>query len=451
MKCLISLWTFGIILLFNNQYVKCSEIADGFVIDAQSVDISTEKATILDIDQKINELVKYDGAQMWRIGYLQQTDKNAVAELQNQFQVSMWNLNRNLSSVDIFVKKSMVADASAYLREVQVPFDIVIDDIQHAIEHENPPKDQLHLWQNRNGHLMTWTSYHRLSDIHGYLEYLAKTYPDLCSVQEIGKSNLGKSLKVLRISNGNPSNKAIWIDGGIHAREWISPAATTFIIDTFSENWSEQPKDIQDIDWYFLPVMNPDGYEYTHTNDRLWRKNRRKHLFCMGVDLNRNYGYKWGGQGASRQPCSETFAGSSAFSEPETKAVKDFIGASSANWKGSISFHSYGQYILYPWGYDRVVPPDHEDLKRVGNAAAAAMKKIGGASYEVGPAGATLYPASGGSDDWAKGDIKIKYSYTVELRDSGKHGFILPADQIIISGEEAMEFVKVLAKAVSQT
>lgn len=64
---------------------------------------------------------------------------------------------------------------------------------------------------------MTWSSYHRLSDIHGYLEYLAKTYPDLCSVQEIGKSVLGKSLKVLRISNGNPSNKAVWIDGGIHA------------------------------------------------------------------------------------------------------------------------------------------------------------------------------------------------------------------------------------------
>ena len=64
---------------------------------------------------------------------------------------------------------------------------------------------------------MTWTSYHRLSDIHGYLEYLAKTYPDLCSVQEIGTSHLGNSLKVLRISNGNPSNKAIWIDGGIHA------------------------------------------------------------------------------------------------------------------------------------------------------------------------------------------------------------------------------------------
>ena len=102
----------------------------------------------------------------------------------------------------------------------------------------------------------------------------------------------------------------------IQSREWISPAVATFIIDTFAENWSEQSEDIQNIDWYFLPVMNPDGYEYTHTNDRLWRKNRRRNYLCMGVDLNRNYGYHWGGQGASRQPCAETFAGSGAFSEP---------------------------------------------------------------------------------------------------------------------------------------
>lgn len=52
------------------------------------------------------------------------------------------------------------------------------------------------------------------------------------------------------------------------------------------------------IDWYFLPVMNPDGYAYTHNGDRLWRKNKRRHTnrFCTGVDLNRNYGHKWGGK-----------------------------------------------------------------------------------------------------------------------------------------------------------
>lgn len=170
----------------------------------------------------------------------------------------------------------------------------------------------------------------------------------------------------------------------------------------------------------------------------------------MGVDLNRNYGYKWGGQGASRQPCAETFAGAGPFSEPETKAVENFLTTSAADFKASLSFHSYGQYILYPWGYDRKVPPDHEDLDRVGKEAAAAIKRVHGNEYTVGPAGSSLYPAAGGSDDWAKGTMKFKYSYTVELRDTGRHGFVLPADQIINTGLEMMAFMRVIASAVAK-
>lgn len=127
-----------------------------------------------------------------------------------------------------------------------------------------------------------------------------------------------------------------------------------------------------------MPVANPDGYEYTHQVDRLWRKNRGGvgKGRCAGVDLNRNFGYKWGGQGASRQPCSEIFAGVSAFSEPETRAQKEFMESSAAKFGAFLTFHSYGQYILYPWGYDRVVPPDYKDLNRVGNDAALVSYKI---------------------------------------------------------------------------
>lgn len=236
----------------------------------------------------------------------------------------------------------------------------------------------------------------------------------------------------------------------LSSREWISPAVVTFIIDTFTENWREQSRDVQHIDWFFLPVMNPDGYEYTRTHDRLWRKNRRRNSFCIGVDLNRNYGYQWGGQGASRMPCSDTFAGLEAFSEHETKAVQNFLIKSSANFKASLSFHSYGQHIMYPWGYDRKVTSDHADLDRVGKQGAVAIKKVSGKEYKVGPAAITLYPASGTSDDWAKGTLKLKYSYTVELRDTGKHGFMLPASEIINTGREMMAFVNVIASAVSK-
>lgn len=82
---------------------------------------------------------------------------------------------------------------------------------------------------------------------------------------------------------------------------------------------------VKNVDWYILPVVNPDGYEYSHRVDRLWRKNRHINGLCTGTDLNRNFGYKWGGVGASHQPCRETFAGSRPFSEPESAAVSNFV------------------------------------------------------------------------------------------------------------------------------
>lgn len=76
-------------------------------------------------------------------------------------------------------------------------------------------------------------------------------------------------------------------------------------------------------------------YEYTFTKDRLWRKNRKRSVgsLCTGVDLNRNFGYRWGGLGTSKDPCREIYAGSGPFSEPETNAIRYFFEASSANFK----------------------------------------------------------------------------------------------------------------------
>lgn len=76
-----------------------------------------------------------------------------------------------------------------------------------------------------------------------------------------------------------------------------------------------------------------------------------------------------------------------------------------------------------------------------------AMRQAGGASYTVGSAATTLYPAAGGSDDWAKGVPKIKYAYTVELRDTGRYGFILPASHITVTAKEALAAYRAVAAA----
>ena len=112
---------------------------------------------------------------------------------------------------------------------------------------------------------------------------------------------------------------------GIHAREWISPAAVTYVINELVEHREQQPQSLRSVDWYILPVVNPDGYEHSHSSNRFWRKNRRGNSKCVGVDLNRNFGYKWGGLGAGTQKCDQTYAGPSKFSEPETSAISKFV------------------------------------------------------------------------------------------------------------------------------
>lgn len=143
-----------LVLLVLSVICVASEESDAEVIEAVPAEINTEPAVVFDKDRAGIESVKYDGAQLWRVAYSDQEYKNAVAELQKQFQVSMWNIhmtNVSNSYVDMFVKRAMVSDAKNFLEMVRVPYEVVVADIQDAINNENPPLDEIELWQNRNG------------------------------------------------------------------------------------------------------------------------------------------------------------------------------------------------------------------------------------------------------------------------------------------------------------
>lgn len=161
------------------------------------------------------------------------------------------------------------------------------------------------------------------------------------------------------------------MDGGIHAREWISPAALTYMANDLVKNWDKQPEHIQNLNWYILAVHNPDGYEFSHKRgNRFWRKNcnTRRSSRHVGVDLNRNYGYRWGeGEGGgdcAHSTNSEYYCGPHAFSETETEAVRQFFDQTKEHFCGFLTFHSYGQYILLPHG-TTMSQSDSEDLSRV--------------------------------------------------------------------------------------
>lgn len=146
------------------------------------------------------------------------------------------------------------------------------------------------------------------------------------------------------------------MDGGIHAREWISPAAVTYILNDLVLNWANQSEYLRAIDWYILPVLNPDGYAYSYDVDRDWRKNRAptSNSSCVGVDLNRNYDFQWDEDQTSPNPCSIIYGGERPFTEPETLAHKQFFENSGVEFSVFLTFHSYGQYIFYPWAYTYV-------------------------------------------------------------------------------------------------
>lgn len=151
-------WTVKCLVLAICLTFSCasSDVTDAEVIHAVPAEVNTEPAVLFDKDRAGNEPIKYDGAQLWRIAYSDQEHKNAVTELQKQFKVSMWNLqmsNKTEPYVDMFVKSAMVKDARSFLETSRVPFDVVINDIQDAINTENPPLDEVEHWQNRNGEL----------------------------------------------------------------------------------------------------------------------------------------------------------------------------------------------------------------------------------------------------------------------------------------------------------
>jgi len=405
---------------------------------------------------------RYDNYQLVRVN--PETDEHLdVLQFldKGQGMVEMWSsipYNASLvDAVDMVVSPRHEKHVKDYLSCSGMTPTVVENNLQRAIEKENEidPEDQegdLVITRVPLTNLcaytgMSWNKYHRYTVIDNFVKCLAAEYPDKAQRFQIGTSYEGRKMNLLRISNNLRSVKrAVWIDGGIHAREWASPSAVTYLMNELLQNSNQYSDILNKYDIYILPLANPDGYEYSHAKDRLWRKTRSKHRGrgCVGVDPNRNWGYHWAGKGASGDPCDETFYGPHAFSEPETDAIQKFIMARQGNWDLYLTFHSYGQYILYPWGYARRDTLDKKDLHNLGVKGAQAVRSLSGRKYSVGSAAKMLYPAAGGSDDWAKGSAGIKYSYTIELPDTGRYGFILPASKAKGVGQEAVALAKAM-------
>lgn len=262
-------------------------------------------------------------------------------------------------------------------------------------------------------------AYHTYAQTVAELKRLAGEASDIASLFSIGKTLQGREIWALRLcpdAKGDAPSKlpgALFV-GEHHAREHLSNEVPLALAGRLIENRSdpEVAHLLATRDITIIPMLNGDGAEYDIDGDKyhMHRKNMRDNGDgTFGVDLNRNYGWGWGGGGASTDPSDETYRGPKAFSEPETQAVKAFVDAHS-NLKVLLSYHTFSELVLYPWGHTDSPIEDGQALKAY-QTMAEEMGRMTGYTPEQSSA---LYIASGDLTDWSWGEHKI-YSFTFEM------------------------------------
>jgi carboxypeptidase T len=259
-------------------------------------------------------------------------------------------------------------------------------------------------------------------------------------VYDIGTTIEGRDIWAVKISDNVDSEEnepEIFFCGDHHAREWISVEVPLMLAEYLTNQYLTNPnvKSIVDNgEIWICPVVNPDGYSYTWNTYRLWRKNRRHNADnSYGVDLNRNYSYMWGGTGSSGTPSNDIYRGTAPFSEPETQVVRDFINV--RDFSAILSYHSYSQLILFPWGYTSSQCPHFGLFSMMTQEMADLIYGVHGFTYTAQQS-AALYLTSGDTTDWAYGELGLP-AFTIELRpNSYPPGFELPATQITPTFEE---------------
>jgi carboxypeptidase T len=310
-----------------------------------------------------------------------------------------------------------------------------------------------------------WSKYHSTADVYDLINKIAKEHSDIVKLITIGTTVESRPLVVIKVSANpgvdDPTKPDVLIMAGTHAREWTTYHAAAYFLNWITGHYRRTADGALEVaapgeldneslaSWlidnreiYILPMVNPDGIEYTFTTDNNWRKNREPNpgvtgLACTGTDINRNFDWHWGElQGDSHNPCSETYAGPlradglsgitswrpgetppGAFSTREARAIRDLELAH--NFQVALSFHSFSGLVLYPWGNTPSPAPDYTDL----SGMAAIMGNQTGYTAEQGY---SLYKTAGVWDDWSYG-VTHAYSFTIEMGQA----FQPPVEEII--------------------
>ncbi|XP_011188810.1 zinc carboxypeptidase A 1 [Zeugodacus cucurbitae] len=386
------------------------------------------------------ERVRYDNYRVYKV---QATDRQGL-EVLKQLQDSGDALNflddvyKVEKAVNIVVPPHKVPDFLRTLTSHEITYDLLEQNLQNAID-----KDYAQVATRATKD--RWTKYQTLNDNYNWLIKLPKAYPGVVTLIEGGKSYEKRSILGVKIAyqNGQKQKPGIFLEAGIHAREWIAPATATYIINELLTSNNTEIRDLaENYVWYIFPHANPDGYVYTHTTDRMWRKTRQPYGSCVGADPNRNWDAYWNTVGASSNPCDNRFAGRAPNSEIEVKSLSNYITSLKDKIQLYLSFHSFSQYLLYPNGHTAELPDNVKHYQQVYSATVKAISKRYETVYTGGNIYDAIYPAAGSSVDFAYTKLGIRMAFCFELRPNGSfngNGMELPAEQIKPTAEELVD------------
>jgi len=283
--------------------------------------------------------------------------------------------------------------------------------------------------------------YHTFAEMESLITTWETDFPGICDVFTIGSSIEARPIYAVKISDNvsvdETGETEVLYMGNHHAREIMSVEIPLLFAEHLLVNYGTDPTITSHVDSkeiFFVPMVNPDGHIYVENNHtgepyNWWRKNRRINVdMTIGIDLNRNYGFSWGHDdiGSSGTPSSAVYRGPFEFSEPETQAIRDFVN--SREFTMWLSYHSYGELLLYPWGYISENTPDHRYFKKLGDLLTEHNGYLAGNS-----ASGAIYLVNGDTDDWGYGEQATKnkiFAFTPELNSWEENNFG-PGDTLI--------------------
>jgi carboxypeptidase T len=328
---------------------------------------------------------------------------------------------------NLYLTTEVRSDLLPVLSAEGVVYEVIFDDVSSYYEYQNlsPDKDLrtsfcdpvFNYETPSNFTLGSMGGYLTLSEIYEQLDSMAALYPTIISPRQTISTfttHDGHSLYYAKISDNpqvNENEPKVFYQALVHAREPMGMQQLIFFMWYLLENYATNPEIqylLNNAELFFVPCANPDGYEFNRINNPngggMWRKNRRvSGGNQFGVDLNRNFGHMWGynNTGSSPDPSTDTYRGPSAFSEPESQAVKWLCETYEPLLM--LDYHTYSDVLLTPWGYENIKCPD-STLYDVYSSFLTSENK-----FPYGTPMETIgYNANGGSFDWYYGEQTTK-------------------------------------------